>query len=251
MLAGRSGNPVGDFFSAFVEGDTQTWTFDAVDLVEVNVESFNGDVMVVADPKLTAAKVTVTPQAVHGFQRHDDARSATERVHATVEKVPGDLGPVISVRTTTDDPEPHYLRAHVYIEAPGVDGLVIRTSNGSVMMKNITGAVDATTSYGDMRLMTPQPMTRPVTLVTRQGDIDYRVRGESSGLFDLATVGGTIKLRCRYGRWIAVDPANTVDRMVATLNGGENPVIMRTVDGDIRVAVVSDPMQVGLFIVDP
>lgn len=251
FVPARSGSPIGDFLSAYVEGEQQEWTFEGAEIVEVDVESVNGDVIIVADPRYKNTRVTMLPQAVNGYERGDEAKAAVTRVTAQVDKVPGDLGPRIEVRTSTTDPEPYYIRAHVTIEAPSIEGVRVRTSRGNVMLKNVAGAIDVSTTGGNVRLMTPQPLVKPVTIVNKDGDIDYRVRGESTGYFDMATVGGIIKLRCRYGRWIAVDPGNTQDRMVASLNGGENPVVLRTVDGDIRVAVVSNPMEVGLFIVDP
>ena len=41
------------------------------------------------------------------------------------------------------------------------------------------------------------------------------------------------------------------DFLRAILNGGDSPVVLRTVDGDIRIAVVPDPFAVGKYIVDP
>ena len=251
VAAGRTGSPLGDLFSAHKAGDTLSWEYESIDVIEVDVESFNGDVVVVANDELDMARVTVTPQSVHGHMRGDDAEASLQRVHAEVVKEAGNLGPVIRVRNTTDDPEPHYLRAHVYIEAPAIEGVRIRTGVGNILMKELTGAVDAETGGGNVRLMTPLPMTRPVTVVSQRGSIDYRIRGESTGAFDMETVGGIIKLRCRYGRWIAADPGNRRDRLTSVLNDGANPVILRTVDGDIRIAIVDNPMEVGMFILDP
>jgi len=36
-----------------------------------------------------------------------------------------------------------------------------------------------------------------------------------------------------------------------TLNDGENPIRLRTVDGDIRIAVVSNPTNIGTYIIQP
>ena len=46
-------------------------------------------------------------------------------------------------------------------------------------------------------------------------------------------------------------PENDQDRLIATLNGGTNPILLRTSDKNIRIAVVPDPTNVGREIVDP
>ena len=100
---------------------------------------------------------------------------------------------------------------------------------------------------GDVRVMSNQAMIRPVTIVNRNGDIDYRVRGESSARFDCETVDGRVYQKVRYGRLKTMSPTDR-DSFNGTLNDGDNPVRLRTVNGDIRVAVVYNPEQVGEFI---
>ena len=64
---------------------------------------------------------------------------------------------------------------------------------------------------------------------------------------DCETIGGKVNVFARYGRWIATDPRNDHDSLVATLNGGTNPVVVRAQDGDISVLVVEDPHDTGTF----
>ena len=104
-------------------------------------------------------------------------------------------------------------------------------------------------SEGDVRAMTPWAMTKPVTIITSEGTIDYRIRGESTGVFDAESHGGLVKQRCEYGHWLALSGDH--DRFLAVLNNGKNPVVLRTSDGDIRIAVVPDPTAVGAWIIDP
>ena len=48
------------------------------------------------------------------------------------------------------------------------------------------------------------------------------------------------------------DLAGTDDNtLLATFNGGVNPVRLHATDGDIRIAVVADPKQIGAKIVQP
>ena len=60
-----------------------------------------------------------------------------------------------------------------------------------------------------------------------------------------------MRQRCEFGKWLALDSSNNQQRFHATLNGGANPVVLRTSGKNIRVAVVADPIVVGTEIVDP
>lgn len=224
---------------------------DVAGPVALDVESFNGDVVVTATGKPDAkqARVTVVREGVHGYARSKEAGASLDDITATAEIVPGELGQVLQVRTSTSNAEPHFQRAHLHIELPGVDGLKVRTSNGRVWARNIAGAVDVSTTEGDVRIMTNQPMLRPVTIVDRNGDIDYRVRAESAGAIDAQTVNGKVTALVKYGE-MNIRPPTRNDLFHGTLNGGTNPLVMRTVNGDIRIAIVSNPEQVGQMIID-
>lgn len=215
--------------------------------VEIDVESFNGDVFVTADPRSSEAKVQITRRAVHGGNRHGEAKGSLDHIDYTVDVVPGEIGQRIRVRTNTDHAEPHYQRADVHIEVPEVDGVYVRTRNGRVYLRGIQGEVDVNTTNGDVRVFTNHRMNRRVTVINSGGNIDYRVRGESAGAFDAETVNGRVTHRFRYGRCI-IGPGTTRHRLNARLNDGTNPIVLRTVNGDIRIASVSHPERVGAYI---
>ncbi len=208
--------------------------------VTVDVESFGGDVTINVDPRRTQATVTVKRQATQGFGRMVESAESLAKIRYSVDVIPGEPGEQLQVRTWTSDPEPWFQRAHVTIDVPAVNGVAIRTLKGDVIVENIRGEVEIETSHGDVRLLTNLPMVQPVNIRNRYGDIDYRVRGESTGEFDCQAVDGGVDQRCRYGRLI-VHPGTTDTRLLATLNEGANAVRLRTVQGDIRVAVIADP----------
>lgn len=227
----------------------QAITFDVAGPVEIDVESFGGDVFITADPRHTVATVQVTRRAVHGGRRHGEARHSLEEINYTVDLVPGDLGQKLQIRTATDHSEPHYQRADVHIQMPEIDGVHVRTRNGRVFARGIQGEVHITTSNGDVRVMTNQRMHRRVTIINSGGNIDYRVRGESAGAIDAETINGRVTHRFRYGRCV-IEPGTTRHRLKARFNDGTNPIVLRTVNGDIRIASVSEPERVGMFIVE-
>ncbi|MCP3902906.1 MAG: DUF4097 family beta strand repeat protein [Planctomycetes bacterium] len=248
-------NSVGEAFASGAEAVTTKRDRDTpVHLgvegpVAIDVESFGGDVTVETSDDVRGAVVTITRRALHGPGRSDEAATALQQIEVTHEIVPGELGPSLRVRATTNGVEPHFLRADVHVRVAAVDGLRVRTRNGEVIATGISGAVDVTTSDGDVRVLTPQPMVRPVTIINHSGDIDYRVRGESTGDFDALTVRGRVIHHVKYGRLI-VRNGTAHDRLLATFNNGENPILLRAADGDIRIAVVAAPLQIGQHIVE-
>ena len=223
--------------------------FEVSGPTELDIDTFAGDVVVQGNAKLDKAKVTVIREGVHGHKRSGEANQSLSDITYTAEIVPGELGQALQIRAQTSNAEPHYQRAHIYVEMPEVQGLRIKTTNGKVFARDIRGRVDISTTERDVRVMTNQAMIEPVTIVNRNGDIDFRVRGESRGTFDARSIGGQVNHISRYGT-MNVKPTTSDDSLDAVLNEGTNRIVLRTVDGDIRIAVVSNPEHVGQFIVD-
>ena len=118
-----------------------TLTLEVAGPVTIDVESFNGDVIVRADDSLTRATVRFIREARHGAGRYDEAAQSLQDITCEAKIVPGDLGETLQVRTATTHPEAHFQRAHVFIDVPSVDGLRIITSRGRVMTRARAGAV--------------------------------------------------------------------------------------------------------------
>ena len=220
--------------------------------IGVVVESFGGDVTVRADPKATKTRVEVRRASNMGVGRWQESRQELDDIRWTATIAPRESGgDTLSVTAVTGNPESHYFRADIVIVAPAVDSVSVRTARGDVSVIENQGAVDIETSGGDVRVLTPWPMTQPVKVGTRAGAIDFRVRGESKLAIDAETRGGEVRQRCLFGKWRALGSDNDHDRMIATLNDGTNPVFLRTSEKNIRIAVVADPTNVGREIVDP
>ncbi len=215
--------------------------------IEINVESFGGDVIIDVDEELTTAKVTIRRVALHGAGRLDEAEASLSQIDYTVEIVPGDLGQVLRIRTFTTHAEPHFQRADIRIELPSVDGVYVRTERGDVVAKNIEGVVEISNSQGDVRIMTNHPMKRAVTITNSEGDIEYRVRGESTGVFDCEAKSGRVEHRVMYGKF-RIAPNRRRGILQAALNNGDNLVKLTTQDGNIMIAVVADPTDAGILL---
>lgn len=215
--------------------------------VGVDVESFGGNVIVTSGSRTSGVSVQVVRRAVFGKGREYEAERALDDIAVDVEVVPGDFGPIVQVRTTTTNPEPYFLRADVYIDGPDIDGVRAHTDRGSVLGTAIRGKVDIRARGGEVRVMTERPMLEPVTIVNDEGDIDYRIRAESTADFDCRCLRGRVHNRAERGR-LNIHVGTNDRALRATLNDGTNPVVLRAADGDIRVAVVSDPLAVGQWI---
>ena len=230
----------------------QAWDDDPVVIdvprpVALDVETFSGNIEITCDPELSQATVSVTREAIHGLMRMEESRESLGEIEYTTRILPG---PVLEVRVWTIHPEPHFQRAHVDIRLPAASAVRVRTNNGRVRVLDFSGAVDIETNKGDVRLITSMPIHEPVRVVNRTGDVDYRVRSGSSGIFDCEAVGGGVAHRVTAGRH-SIHKGTDHDTLRSTLNGGGNPVVLRTTDGDIRVAVVEQPAAVGAKIVTP
>lgn len=220
---------------------------DVTGPMEVDVESFNGDVVVEVNDELDHGIVTFTREATHGYGRTEEAARSLADISASMDITGGELGQVLMVRTSTEHAEPHFQRVKVKIELPEVEGLRVRTRNGGVRAVGISGPIDIETDDGDVRVMTYFAIDDPVTIVNHSGDIDLRIRGESMGELDFQALRGRVFSRVKYGR-LRVHPGTDHDTFLATFNDGVNPIVLRTADGDVRFAVVADPMAVGQFI---
>ncbi|MBT8485985.1 MAG: DUF4097 family beta strand repeat protein [Phycisphaerales bacterium] len=221
--------------------------FRATGPLSIDVDSFGGDVELIANSELDYAVVTVTRRATHGPGRRLEADAAMTEIEYSIDILPGPIGPILEIRAATNNVEPHFLRADVQIEVPDVDAVRIHTQRGDVTAQNVRGPVDIRTSGGDVRLLTERPMTDSVQIINDGGSIDYRVRAESSGRIDAVALRGMVRQHAPTGE-ILIETGTSYDRLNATLNRGTNPVVMRAADGDIRIAVVEDPTKVGLFI---
>ena len=237
LLAGLQGHYVAD------DGITQFRSRGPIDVV---VSSFAGDVSVHANPDIDVTTVQVTRVAQHGYLRGTEPREALEYVDWIANLTPGP-GPVETLRVEIDyiGPEPWFMRAHLRIETPSLDRVTVRTTNGDVSIRNNTGPLDIQTNLGDVTIASSHPLVDASTVLVVEGNVDYRVPGKSSGMFDVEVIDGDIEVWVPEGRWRYISRTPLDDTINARLNDGENPILLRASEGDIRIAVVPDPMSYG------
>jgi hypothetical protein len=212
--------------------------------VAVEVSSFNGNVQILTDPSAPYVSVRVRRRATHGYGRSDEAKAALDRVQYSVDMERRDSGLVLKIRTWTDDPEPHFLRADLRIRLPELAGVSVETQNGRVEAFDFQDEVNIRTTDGLVRLETRAAIVKPVTILNKRGDIEFQAGGGTSGTFECQAVGGDIDQRVRVGRLI-IQSGTDSDSFLATLNESENPLQIYTTEGDITIAVVNLRPGVG------
>lgn len=228
-------------------GPDESITLDTPGPFAVDVRTFNGDVIIRVDPDIDRARVRIVKAALHGAKRTDEAESSLSQIQTGVDLLPGDLGPVLQVRSSTTHAEPYFQRTHVYIDAAGVEDVLVHTQRGQVVVRGASGEVDISTTGGDVRFMTDLPLTQPILISVDEGDIDLRARGESTGVIDAQATLGVVSHRVDLGM-LVVKPGTDTQTLRAVLNDGFNPINLRTTDGDIRFVIKANPTEVGMMI---
>lgn len=217
--------------------DLNSLLLDTNGPVAINVHSFGGTVTIVADPEIGGTFISAN-QYEEGLGAVPIARLYME-VSTTIEH--GPLGETVHVIATCDNDPLHTVTANIVVRARDIHGVSVVNERGDVIVKGITGPVNIQTSDGDVRIVTPLVMNEQVTVENRRGNIVYRVRSESTGHIDATAINGEATLDLRYGNAVIL-PGSTGNHLAARFNDGLNPITMRTVEGNIRIFVVPDPI---------
>lgn len=221
-------------------------------IIDVEVDTFAGDVVLRAGRRgLDKVEVEVHVRALHGRHRKEEAEQSLGRVRVDADIVRGGDVPKLVLKASTTDGEPWLHRTDIEVLLPEMRRARVRTRSGKVYVFEGRGGVWAHTSDGDIRVITPDAITDPVTLVTRGADIVYRVGLGSCGLFDVDIVNGQVAARMEAGDWRILDRRNDHDTLYAQLGTCSSKVLMRTSDGRVTISVVKDPMDHGSWFLTP
>lgn len=205
--------------------------------IAVYVQSFGGSVTIIADPSVSGVIVSAN-QHEEGLGTVPVARLYMD---CSVYIENGPLGETLHVIATCENDPLHTVTANIVIRAKDIHGVTVLNERGDIVVKGISGSVNIQTRDGDVLIVTPLVMNEQVTVENRRGNIVYRVRSESSGLIDATAINGEATLDLRNGNAIIL-PGSTGDHLVARFNDGVNLITMRTVEGNVRIFVVPDPL---------
>jgi hypothetical protein len=220
------------------------------DLVDVDIETFGGDVTVHGDSD--DATVSLERTGAFAWGRADEEKASLGDIRYTVSLTRGADGrETILVRAVTDNPEPYYQSCAVDVRVPKLGTVRVRSGRGRVEVIDNRGNFDIATSRGKVRVMTPWKIEGPVAVVNDGDDIDIRVRGESEGLIDAETRVGRVRSHIRFADYRILDEKNDEDTLVAELNDGKKPWVIRNAHGDIDFSVIPEPVTPNPFAIAP
>ncbi len=212
--------------------------------VAIDIENFNGNVRVVVDPTLTAVKPVIKKRVswhVDQFIREDAQDAITVRSR-TVEQ---DGRSVVTIRTSTKWIEPEKTWVNLTLFVPRCDGVRVWNRGGKVTLEGVSGAIQVENfeyagNGAPIEVRTAQDIVDPVMLVTDSGTVAYQVGPGSTGQFTLDSADDREEFDCNVVHPQELHSDGKVT--TASLNSGDNQVLLRSGKGMVLVLVMSDPM---------
>ncbi len=228
--------------------ENESFLVPSTGVMNIEVDNFAGNVQVDAAGDGATGSIDVVRRGTHGLGRQGESEESLKELAVTygVEDRAGHA--TLIIKSTTTHAEPWFQSVDIEITVPRLGVVVVRTSRGHVAITNFEDGVDIETTHGDVRVATNAAITSPSTILNKDGSIDWRVAPKSTGTFEIEAVNGQAQIRVRDGVWLATDRRNDSNSNYGRLNRGTNRVILRTVDGDVRMYVGESPTEMGTFI---
>lgn len=223
--------------SAHNERETRLHAPGAVLGVALDVEHDLGGVTVRVDPSLERAVVVEEFRAgllASGGQKERLARIVA--VESEMEDSGEGLG-VLRIRTTVSEPLDGE-RVNLRITMPRCDGVRIRAAGGDVVLVGVTGAIQVENER-DIEVRTNVPLTAPVALLSRSGDVYLQMPQGSAGRLEAESGEGKAMFRSDL---VSLGGYYARPHLVrGVLDHGVNPMVVRSDTGDVRIIVMDDP----------
>ena len=247
-MANRVINGMSDGVSGAVDKPIDLVFDDSADVLDVHVKNVSGDVVIRGKTKEATGDSLVRIEPRIEIRSANDPKMQLEKIKWSAHIDANDSGGhTLVIEVVSTDPDAWFVGSDIEVDVARLGAVTVNTRRGKIIVDDNRGPVDLSTTGGEIRVRTPWPMDQPCAMVNKDADISWSTRGESAGEFDCETVGGNIISYCRYGRWTMVDKRNDQNSLHANLNAGKNPIVMRNVDGDIRITIVEDPHSTGTF----
>jgi hypothetical protein len=212
----------------------------------LDITNFRGSVRVEVDPRIKTPTVTarVRPD-VRSFRTKKAELAAKVQVQADSAIENGRR--VLRV-TSAPTGEADDVSVDLVVRVAASEGAHVRNTGGPVNLVRISGPISVINGLGggdggDVTVRTGSAMTAPVTLTTSQGNVLYQIGPGSSGDFDLQTDAGAAEFYAKIGRVAEARPEPT--RYRGLLNDGNNPVSLRSGQGNVRVVVIQNADSYG------
>jgi len=248
--------------------EERSWTLPATNSQVLDIQTGNGGIKVYgqAEAKTAEVKAIIEVRAPSSEQ----ARAFAQQIKVTVESA----GEVLRARREYPKP-PDRVNVSVSFEIAGPSGLdamlrtkngsiearrltgdlTVSTSNGSVSAQQLRGSIDAKTSNGSIEIrqavltesgrfetsngriaVALDDATAPLSAITANGAIELRLPPGFSGRLDARTVNGRITVRPDQSQ-LQRNPRGTEVRGPLGAGSDKHPVQLRTSNGSILLNI--------------
>lgn len=217
----------------------------ASQVVAIDVTNFNGNVTIAADETQDGPSVNATVRGRKGLFRRFATQEQVNAIWIGAEMVEQEGGTVLRVLSRADDAVPgsERVRVNLRINVPACNGVLVRNAGGRVEIRNVDGAIQVDNGYagskgGQIDVRTARSLDAPIALTTTEGRVFLQTGPESAGELDVISEDGRATVRAHVG---ALDNVLvTSQRWRGVLNGGTNPVLLKTGKGDARLLVLEN-----------
>ena len=129
------------------------------------------------------------------------------------------------------------------IARPAAEGLRIRSGGGAITVVDVAGAIDIETVGGTVEVRTSKPVTQPVAISTGSGNVYLLVPPQSQGDISMQAFGGRCRLESLTAAASLMRVHSDERSLTGSLNAGTNPIEITTADGDCRMWVLEEPLD--------
>ncbi|MBX3378848.1 MAG: hypothetical protein KF805_02035 [Phycisphaeraceae bacterium] len=207
--------------------------------IAVDADNIRGAVLIRVNPRLTAPRVTANA----GTKRGEPLENSEGVKWAKAQITENDGRAILTVRSVPGSVEEGQPEAWVQlkIEIPSCDGIRVKNSDGAIEVRGVNGAINidnggAGRPGGSVYVEVGKPNTSPIIVNTERGDIDLILPTDSTGKVELISGSGAL---AAIVAWTGQVTNSSIKPGLYTgiLNWGENPIRLKTVDGQVRMHV--------------
>ena len=225
---------------------TRTMTLEAPGPAEhlaVDVENFRGNVEVFADARRENIEVQTTIVASRDVPKENLPQvfeSVAVNSAIEIEPAMGAGFNTLRVRTASLRPGASDVSANVVVRVPRCDGVRVLNTRGFVELVDVGGALEVNNVDGAILVRTTRALTEPVTLLTSNGSIYCQAPQGTTGDIDLHAIDGVLAFKDAFGS--STNTRHAPQHLSAQLGDGDNPIVMRTNEGQVRLLIMEDPL---------
>lgn len=205
----------------------------------LDVENFGGSVVIEVVPGLSKPEVRASVRdESNGFMRVLDDKMVKGWFSADLVNQNG--RPTLRVLTSRSTASKPPASVVLKLRVPAADGVRVRNSGGYVELRGVWGEIIVENGYrggegGDILLSTDRRLTDAVRLTTTAGNVELRTGMTSKGRFELNSSDGRMEINVRGD--VLTSQRRTASSFVGVLNGGENPIVLTSATGKLKVDV--------------